>query len=376
LGAKTSNPTLDNDGNALQVGAEYWNSVSNERRTWNGSAWVATNTVVPDASVTYNKLGPNVTPILTGRNKIINGKMDISQRGTSFSGIGISTFPLDRYRYGGSQGVVNSIRSSDIPTNQFNNSLSFTVATAVPSGGGAYVFQIIEGFNARDLVGRAFTLSFWVRSSKTGVHCVSFRNEGFSLPGTGYRSYVAEYTINATNTWEYKTITVSGGLITDGVWYWDSGYGLGVNFVFSASGSMVAPSPNVWHNDTYYATSNQVNCLDAIGNIFAITGVQLEVGSVATPFEHRPFGAELALCQRYYEVLLNNNSIGVLNSSGAAATMSFCTQWKVTKRAAPTVTVGQGAVNTASIDGVITSQAGIAAGAYYYPQGITATSEL
>jgi hypothetical protein len=300
FGAKTSNPTLDNDGNALQVGAEYWNSVSNERRTWNGSAWVATNTVVPDASVTYNKLGPNVTPILTGRNKIINGKMEIAQRGTSFSGIGISTFPLDRYRYDGSPGVVDSIRSSDIPTNQFNNSLRFTVATAVPSGGGAYVFQIIEGFNARDLVGRAFTLSFWVRSSKTGVHCVSFRNEGFSLPGTGYRSYVAEYTINATNTWEYKTITVSGGLITDGVWYWDSGYGLGVNFVFSASGSMVAPSPNVWHNDTYYATSNQVNCLDAIGNIFAITGVQLEVGSVATPFEHRPFGAELALCQRYF----------------------------------------------------------------------------
>jgi len=123
-------------------------------------------------------------------------------------------------------------------------------------------------------------------------------------------------------------------------------------------------------------TSAQVNFLAAAANTFYLTGVQLEVGSVATPFEHRPYGVELALCQRYYEVLLNSNSIGVLNSSGAAATMSFCTQWKVTKRATPTVTVGQGAVNTASIDGVITLQAGIAAGAYYYPQGITATSEL
>jgi len=109
---------------------------------------------------------------------------------------------------------------------------------------------------------------------------------------------------------------------------------------------------------------------------WTIGRLKLEPGAFATAYDYTPIGAELALCQRYYEVLLNNNSIGVLNSSGAAATMSFCAQWKVTKRATPTVTVGQGAVNTASIDGVITLQSGIAAGAYYYPQGITATSEL
>ncbi len=386
LGAKTSNPTLDNDGNALQVGAEYWNSVSNERRTWTGSAWVSSITVVPDNSVTtvkiqdtqvtYNKLGSDVTPILTGRNKIINGKMEIAQRGTTFGTSSLDgSYTLDRWVIGNSSTASLTVTSTtDVPASyEFRLSLQFVATTAdtsIAAGDQAIIQQNIEGFNARDLVGRTFTLSFWVRSSVTGTYCVALRNSVFAF------SYVLTYTINAVDTWEYKTVTVTSGLPAPfGTWNSTNGVGLRVAWTLAA-GSTFQTTAGAWQTGNFLGTSAQVNFLAAAANTFYLTGVQLEVGSVATPFEHRPYGVELALCQRYYEVLLNSNSIGVLNSSGAAATMSFCTQWKVTKRATPTVTVGQGAVNTASIDGVITLQAGIAAGAYYYPQGITATSEL
>jgi len=386
LGAKTSNPTLDNDGNALQVGAEYWNSVSNDRRTWTGSAWVSSITVVPDNSVTtvkiqdtqvtYNKLGSDVTPILTGRNKIINGKMEIAQRGTTFGTSSLDgSYTLDRWVIGNSSTASLTVTSTtDVPASyEFRLSLQFVATTAdtsIAAGDQAIIQQNIEGFNARDLVGRTFTLSFWVRSSVTGTYCVALRNSVFAF------SYVLTYTINAVDTWEYKTVTVTSGLPAPfGTWNSTNGVGLRVAWTLAA-GSTFQTTAGAWQTGNFLGTSAQVNFLAAAANTFYLTGVQLEVGSVATPFEHRPYGVELALCQRYYEVLLNSNSIGVLNSSGAAATMSFCTQWKVTKRATPTVTVGQGAVNTASIDGVITLQAGIAAGAYYYPQGITATSEL
>ncbi|MCA6480264.1 MAG: hypothetical protein IM557_06680, partial [Chitinophagaceae bacterium] len=338
LGSKTSNPTVDNDGNTLLVGAMYWNNVSNESRTWNGSAWVATNTVVPDASVTYNKLGPNVTPILTGRNKIINGKMDISQRGTSFTQ-DLNNFTLDRWMFGGTSpsfpNATVSQNTNNVVNNEFQRNLNIQVTTAVTpieNNGLLLLRQNIEGYNIIDLFGRTFILSFWVRSAKTGTHCVSFRN------GVD-RCYVATYTINVVNTWEYKTITVSGGLTTDGTWNTTNGAGLEVGWTLAA-GSSWQTTAGAWQTGNVRATSAQVNCFDTIGNIFAITGVQLEVGSVATPFEHRPFGAELALCQRYYEAITNNSgstqnvflSYGVGGNVAVANTYSF----RVQKRAAPT----------------------------------------
>jgi len=288
---------------------------------------------------------PPVVPGLNGgqlagmRNKIINGKMEIGQRGTSFSAITSSSYSLDRWVYGGqgSQSITIS-QHTDVPSNEFQYNLRMTVTaadTSLAADEHAHIVQRIEGFNVRDLIGRTFTLSFWVRSSKTGVHCVSFRNGGGGANTD--RSFVAEYTINAANTWEFKTITISGGLITDGTrWNWTNGAGLNVGWTL-ASGTTYQTTAGAWQTGNFIATANQVNCLDTIDNIFAITGVQLEVGSVATPFEHRPYSVELALCQRYYEVVSfgrrSNGSPVWVNSTPESIVVSF----KQEKRATPTI---------------------------------------
>ena len=364
LGSKTSNPTVDNDGNALQVGAEYWNSVSNERRTWTGSAWVSSITVVPDASVTTAKLADGAVTTakwaatngqLAGmRNKIINGKMDISQRGTSFTPVFSTSYTLDRYRWvNDTVAQVTITQQADAPsTNEFSKSLRVQVTTsgAAPFNSSAHITQCVEGFNARDLIGRTFTLSFWVRSSKTGVHCVTFTNGPtiFSID----RTFITEYTINAANTWEYKTVTVSNGLITSGsFWNWENGTGLQVRWILGC-GPTLHGSPNAWLTGEKIATANQVNCLDTVGNIFAITGVQLEPGANATPFEHRPIGAELALCQRYY---YREQSTSVAHLFGESAYATSATlgnalgHFPVTMRTAPTALEQSGTASQYSI---------------------------
>lgn len=295
---------------------------------------------LPDASGSLLESSNPVISQLNGgqlagfRNKIINGKMDIAQRGTSFAGISTASYALDRWFWTQSgSGNTTMTQQLDAPSNnEFQNSLRNTVTTADASIAATDVYAIrqrIEGFNIRDLIGKTFTLSFWVRSSKTGTHCVSFQNSGFN------RVWISEYTVAAANTWEQKSITISGGLITAGTWDWTTGLGLDVSWALAAgsnyqttAGSWVTPGDTSGR----FATANQVNCLDTIGNIFAITGVQLEVGSVATPFEQRPIGVELALCQRYYET--TNVSV----SGAAFANMATTAKYAVVKRASPTVT--------------------------------------
>lgn len=284
-----------------------------------------------------------------GRNKIINGKMDIAQRGTSFAAIASATYSLDRWRVDYTASVATISQQADVPSsNEFQSSLRFAVTTAAASiaaGDFALIEHRVEGFNVRDLVSRAFTLSFWVRSSKTGAHCVAFRNAVAN--NSGDRSFIAEYTINAANTWEFKTVTIGGGLITAGEnWNWTTGRGLQVGWVLAA-GTTLQTTAGAWQTGNFLATANQVNCLDTIGNIFAITGVQLEVGSVNTPFEHRPYGAELALCQRYYwqsESIASGELLFDLNGAAAGHRLisAVCGRLPVTMRASPTITVPAG----------------------------------
>lgn len=260
-----------------------------------------TTAKIADGAVTPSKL-QNSGYELGSRNKIMNGSMIIAQRGTSFASLtGANSYTLDRWYYGGSgSGVVTVSQNSDVPSSasEFQYSLRIAVTTAdtsIGTGDFSAIRQLIEGFQVRDLIGRTFTLSFWVRSTKTGTHCVSFRNGGSN------RSWVSEYTINAADTWEFKSVTVTGGLITAGSWYWTSDVGLQVTWALANSSANQTSMTSSWQTGNYISTGNQVNCLDSTSNIFAITGVQLEAGSSYTPFEHRHYALELTLAQRYYE---------------------------------------------------------------------------
>jgi hypothetical protein len=142
-----------------------------------------------------------------------------------------------------------------------------------------------------------------VKGTKTGIHCVSIRN------GAGNRSYVAEYTIDSTNTWEYKTITIP--VDTTGTWLYDTGKGVWLAFTL-INGSTRQTSADTWTAGDYVSTSNQVNALDSTSNTFKLALVQLEAGSAATTFDARSVGTELALCQRYYQQINTDVTTGEL----------------------------------------------------------------
>lgn len=310
----------------------YWVLLSN-------LANVATAT--PGVSASWAML----QPFAASRNKIVNGHPIVAQRGTSFAAPASAAYNLDMWQnLNTSAGVFTISQQTDVPSsNIFQSSLRLAVTTAdasIAAGDLAVLRQWIEGYNVRDLIGQTFCVSFWVRSTKTGTHCLSLRNSGTD------RSYILEYTVNTTNTWEYKTVVVSGGLITAGTWNWTNGQGLSVDFVLAA-GTTYQGTAGSWLSSNSYATSNQVNCLDSTSNIFAITGVQLELGGAASPFEQRPIAQEIALCQRYYEKSYEPSATpGSVATAGALYSGSIYTAsarcgmfipFKVTKRAAATI---------------------------------------
>ncbi len=282
------------------------------------------------------------------RNKIINGNMNVAQKGTSFTTTSTNFTTLDRWRqFRNTAASFTVSQTADAPATAYDfvNSLRVTVVTADAAvGAGEYVaiYQSIEGYDARSLINRNLVISFWVRSAKTGTHCVALTNSG------GDRSLIFEYTVNAINTWEFKTLTLPNGLITAGTWNWTNGIGVGLYFSLMM-GSTRQGSAGSWLTGLYLATADQVNVMDTIGNVFAITGVQMEPGTVVTPYEHRPFGLELSLCQRYYEKSFPygtapaqnvGSSLGAAYATGQVANQAFSTlaTFAVTKRAAPTIT--------------------------------------
>ena len=210
-------------------------------------------------------------------------------------------FPVDRFRcwaVGG--GTLTIQQSADAPSG-FQNSIMFTVNTADTSGlsqsGSYYIMQQrIEGYNTRRLNmgqsnAQSSTLSFWVKSDVTGIYCVMLNNKAQN------RCYMQEFTVSSANTWEYKTITYPGD--TTGTWLHGNTDGVQLNWCF-ASGTNYQGTANQWNSSWKDHTSNQVNFMATSGNKIRFTGIQLEVGSVASPFEHRSFSEELARCQRYY----------------------------------------------------------------------------
>jgi len=288
-----------------------------------------TRTKIQNSSLSFDS-----GPLAGMRNKIINGAMEISQRGTSFAAVANATYTIDRFKWEQNGAMVVTItQSTDVPNDTFQSSYKVDVTTAdasIAADDFAMIMQSIEGYNVRDLIGQTFTLSFWVKSPKTGTHCVSFRNSGDD------RSYVLEYTVSAANTWEYKTLTVTGGLITAGTWNWTNEIGLTVIFTLT-TGSLYQTTAGAWQTGNFKGTSSQVNCMDSTANDFFLTGVQLEIGSVATPFERRPIGTELSLCQRYYQV--SATAFAGRSSLAGANFVESASSFKVDMRTTPNCNV-------------------------------------
>jgi len=245
---------------------------------------------------------------LSNRNIIINGAMNLDQRSsgsaTTNGSSGYTT--VDRWKsYDNlSAGASTSQQVTDVPDNQgFKNSLKFTVTTAdsdLGTGEVLFIQQAIEGNNFSVLrygtsSAKTSTISFWVKSSETGSFGGSLQRS------VNYdRQYGFTYTISAANTWEYKTVTIPGD--TGGTWPTDNTAGASLMFNLGSGSSRLISTANQWGTTSLgFQVSGTKNIAGTVNATFFVTGVQMEVGTEATPFEHRSFGQELALCQRYYQ---------------------------------------------------------------------------
>ena len=277
------------------------------------------------------------------RNFLINGDMFITQRGASFTGGTSQFYTLDRW--------LAAVGSA------FNFDVTVTQSNTVPSGGGfkhslkfesnsvqtptgnhnAGISQRLEGQNfyrlnwgssdAKDL-----TLSFWVRSSKTGTYTIQIQQNIGAGNSTVY-SHVKEYTINAANTWEKKIITFPGNTVQ--AQNQSTGDGIRVNW-WLVGGSSDYTTADTWEqNAAYLTTSNTVNWMDTSGATFYLTGCQLESGSAATDFEHLMEAETLHLCQRYFQSVSRYG--GYVGSARLSTYIYANVALPVVMRAAPTL---------------------------------------
>jgi hypothetical protein len=273
------------------------------------------------------------------RNRIINGDMRIDQRNSGASVTPTDAqYTVDRWIWQQvTAGKCTVQQSSTAPTG-FTKSLLITSTSAyTPLAGDVMTIgQRIEGFNVADLAwgtasAQTVTVSFWVRSSLTGTFGGTLRNNGAN------RSYPFTFTINSANTFEYKTITVAGD--TSGTWTTDNTSGLQLSFAVGC-GATYKGTAGAWASATYYSATGATDLVGTNGATFYITGVQLEKGSVATPFEYRPYGQELALCQRYYYRMTNSSVFRVACGTFYSGTLFLGTlNYPVTMRTSPTGSV-------------------------------------
>jgi hypothetical protein len=256
--------------------------------------------------------GNNISAVnsLGFRNRIINGNMVIDQRnnGASLALTNTERFPVDRFQVrSDATGVSGTIQQSTLAPAGFNNSLLISITTGgtIGSTDRGFLVQNIEGFNLADLgfgtaSASAITLSFWVRSSLTGTFSGALQNSAQT------RAYVYTFPINAANTWEYKTITISGE--TSGTWVTNNGNGMRVFFDIGNGSALRTSSTGSWQTSDFRGATGAVSLAANSGATFYITGVQLEAGSVATPFEQIDYGRELMMCQRYCYVIGRNSA--------------------------------------------------------------------
>jgi hypothetical protein len=286
---------------------------------------------------------------LSNRNLIINGAMQVAQRGTSVTGLTSSStyHTVDRWQFNmGSIGTFSISQSTTAPSG-FSNSLklSCTTANASPAAG-AYLQLIhkIEGQNLQHLKkgvsdAESVTLSFWCRCSKTGDFVIELRD------GANSRHIGSLVTISSADTWEYKTITFAGD--TTGTLANDNTTGFELDIWLSAGTDFTSGTlPASWASSTNANRAAGVFNLAASTDDFYLTGLQLEVGEQATPFEHRSFSDELARCQRYYYAI-DQNTVGSIytafvGTGYSGSQCNFQVSFPVQMRVSPTMSYNTG----------------------------------
>jgi hypothetical protein len=289
-----------------------------------------------DTGVTFNDAslqGAAASPFGL-KNRIINGDMVIDQRnaGASVTMTNPGTYDTDRwYCTNSSDGVMTAQQVSDAPTG-FINSLKCTATTADATLGTSQrgvVAQFIEGYNVADLAwgtasAKTVTLSFWVKSSLTGTFGGALRNSAAD------RSYPFTYSISVANTWEQKSVTIVGD--TTGTWLTTNGTGIGLHFGLGVATNL-SGTAGAWASANNISATGAVSVLGTLNATWQITGVQLEVGSTATPFERRLYNQELANCQRYYYLPKEGQMGAYVTSTNITIGYTF----PVTMRTSPTV---------------------------------------
>ncbi len=319
-------------------------------------------------SITFSDGSAQTSATRPFLNRIINGAMVIDQRnaGASVNATNSAVFPVDRFYT--LQAIVSTKftaqQSSTAPTG-FVNSVVCTSNSAYTVGSTEYFLyrQAIEGYNVADLQwgtanAKTVTLSFWVRSSLTGTFGGALGNSSSD------RSYPFSYTISTANTWQQVSVTITGD--TTGTWLTTNGAGIVVSWSLGM-GATYSGTAGAWATGFYGSATGATSVVGTNGATWYITGVQLEVGSTATSFDYRPYGTELALCQRYYwrSSGTSGSVYPAVGAGGFLTTTSFSSfiPYPVQMRATPTFSIGtslfittSGFPNITAIDANYSSQ--------------------
>lgn len=318
-----------------------------------------TNAIALDTSFNATMAGYVSAPNTFGfKNRLINGNMNIDQRyaGASVTPTG-NQYTLDRWQAVLTVASKYAVRQTPSATETgyavrvgagFTNYLAVTSASsyAVQTTDTFCINQLIEGNNVSDLAwgttsAATVTLSFWVNASATGTYGGSLAN------GAANRSYPFSYTVNAANTWEYKTVVIAGD--QTGTWAATTGTGMYVRFGLG-SGSTYSGTVNTWQVGNIVQPTGTTSVVATSGATFYVTGVQLEKGSIATSFDFRDYGRELIMCQRYYEPLIaGSGGYGIVSTQYNTGNMWQQWVFKVVKRSLPTLTFGTGATATSGV---------------------------